>query len=135
MNLGHIEEASRLVQEAIELTEKAFGPDHPLAAGVLNNVATVFAAAGNREAAKAALERAIDIATRRLGSEHPTYAWLLLNYAAFERKAGHKTEARKLEAKAHSVLHQNARTNGLGMTLDASDLHPKAAFQAEKHRE
>jgi tetratricopeptide (TPR) repeat protein len=126
MNLGHIEEARRLVHEAVEQIEKAFGPDHPLLIGPLNNLATVFALAGNHEAAKAALERAIDVAARRLGTEHPKYAWLLLNYAVFERKSGHKPEARKLEAKARSVLRQNARTNGVGMTVDASDLRPKA---------
>jgi tetratricopeptide (TPR) repeat protein len=108
MNLGHIEEARRLVHEAVEQIEKAFGPDHPLLIGPLNNLATVFALAGNHEAAKAALERAIDVAARRLG------------------KSGHKPEARKLEAKARSVLRQNARTNGVGMTVDASDLRPKA---------
>ena len=114
------------MQEAVELTEKTSGPDHPRLVGVLNNLATVSAVAGNIEAARAALERAIDIAARRLGTEHPNYAWLLLNYAAFERISGHKPEARKLEARARSVLHQNARTNGVGMTVDASDLRPKA---------
>jgi hypothetical protein len=67
-----------------------------------------------------------------LGTEHPKYAWLLINYAAIERKSGHKREARELEAKARSVLHQNARTNGVGMTVDASDLRPKAVLAAEK---
>jgi hypothetical protein len=90
---------------------------------------------GNSAAAKATLERAIDIARRRLGTEHPTYASLLFNYAALERKAGHNSEARKLEAQAHSVLRQNARTNGVGMTVDASDLNPRAAYAPDKDEE
>ena len=121
-----MEEAVRLFQDAIGIIETECGPDHPLLIRSLNNLASMYDLTGHRDDADAAFGRAIAVAAKTLGTDHPTYGHLLLNYAGFLRSAGQKAKAKTLEARARTVLKDNQRSNGEGMTVDVS------AFQSRR---
>jgi hypothetical protein len=69
--------------------------------------------------------RAVAIAEERLGPQHPTYSDVLLSYAAFLRATGHTREANVLEARSKSVRQENARRDGVGLTVDVSAFRPE----------
>lgn len=113
-------EATELFEEATRIAEAELGPDHPTVLRALSNLGTVYGRIGRLDEADHAFQRSVAIAENRLGKAHPVYARVLLNYAGFLRLAGRKHEAKNLEARAHTVLRDNARTNGRGMTVDVS---------------
>jgi tetratricopeptide (TPR) repeat protein len=119
------EEARRLLLQALAMMEEGLGPDHPMLARVLNNLASLENSIGHREEAGERLRRALDIAERRLGPEHPAYAALLANYAAFLRQGGDKSRAKMLEAQSTQILKDSSRRNGLGAVIDISSLRRK----------
>jgi len=55
----------------LAIAEKAFGPDHPNTAAVLNNLATLLEAKGDHAGAEPLYRRALAIAEKTLGSDHP----------------------------------------------------------------
>jgi Tfp pilus assembly protein PilF len=101
------------------------GPDHPILARTLNNLASLSARTGHREEAGQCLRRALDIAEKRLGPEHPVYAAILANYAAFLRQGGEKAQAKVLEARSDQILKDSSRRNGIGAVIDINSLRSK----------
>jgi tetratricopeptide (TPR) repeat protein len=119
---GRNEEAVQLIERSIELFRSEIGPEHPMLVRGLNNLATAYAGMKRSEEADATFQKALALAQKYVGTKHPTYGAVLLNYAAFLRKIGRKGEAKTLEARSKEVQRDNARRNGLGMTVDASAL-------------
>jgi tetratricopeptide (TPR) repeat protein len=117
---GKTDEANQLLQESIRITESELGPDHPNLVRALCNQAWANWRVGRRDEADADYQRALGIAEKRLGASHPLSATVQLEYAKFLRDSGRKAAAKTLEAQAHSVLRDHARTNGTGMTVDVS---------------
>jgi len=122
---GNQEEARRLFLQGLAMLEQHLGPDHPMLARILSNLASLENRTGHREEAGQRLRRALDIAEKRLGPEHPSYAVLLANYAAFLRQGGDKSGAKVLEAQSTQILKDSSRRNGLGAVIDVSSLRPK----------
>ena len=122
---GNSEEAHRLFLQALAMMEERWGPDHPMLARVLNNLASLEYRTGHRDQAGQRLRRALDIAERRLGPEHPSYAAILANYAAFLRQSGDKSRAKVLETQSIQILKDNGRRNGLGEVVDVNSLRRK----------
>jgi len=56
------------------MREKAFGPEHPLTATSLNNLAILLKHQGDLAAARPLLERALAMREKALGPEHPDTA-------------------------------------------------------------
>jgi len=119
-------EAVDAISRQVAALEAAFGPEHPRLLRPLNNLAVVYSQAGRTEEADAIFRRAMAICVKQLPPGHPNHAALLTNYAAFLRRTGQKAEAKALEAQAHTLASDNARRDGLGMTVDVS------AFVSEK---
>ena len=117
---GRNEEATRLFEQAINMIGNTFNDDHPMLVRPLNNLGLVDVVLGDRNGAEAAFRRALAVAEKRLGREHPLYGRVLLNYAYAERKFGNRKEARALTSQANALLRETARSNGMGMTVDAS---------------
>ena len=124
-SLGKHDEARQLLRRALAMMEEHAGPDHPMLARTLNNMASLEARTGHREEAGRSLRRALDIAERRLGPEHPVYAAILGNYAAFLRQGGEKSQAKVLEARSNQILKDSSRRNGIGAVIDVHSLRAK----------
>lgn len=113
-------EAVDAISTQVATLETTFGPEHPRLLRPLNNLAVVYSQAGRMQEAGAAFRRAVAICEKQLPPGHPNHAALLTNYAVFLRRTGEKTQAKTVEAEARSLAHDNARWNGLGMTVDVS---------------
>ena len=61
-------------ERALEIWERALGPEHPDVATASNNLGRVLQALGDYAGARAACERALQIDERALGPDHPTVA-------------------------------------------------------------
>jgi tetratricopeptide (TPR) repeat protein len=121
---GRNDESEHLFLEAVGVLEAEMGPRHPLVLRPLINLAQLYAVTSRRDNANATFRRAIAIAEQSLGAEHPTYGHALQIYAAFLRSTGRKREAKALEARSKNVLRDNARRDGVGLTVDASAFRP-----------
>eukprot|EP00903_Cladosiphon_okamuranus_P005675 g5638.t1 len=74
---GKLDEADPLLVRAIEIQERALGPDHPELAVSLRNRGRLFRAQGKLDEADPLLGRAIEIQERALGSSLATSPWAL----------------------------------------------------------
>ncbi|GAB6036983.1 hypothetical protein JCM15519_15420 [Fundidesulfovibrio butyratiphilus] len=68
---GDFPGAEQFHRRALEIREKALGPDHPDVAISLNNLATLVYAQGDYQGAKPLLRRALQIWEKKLGPDHP----------------------------------------------------------------
>ena len=76
---GKYESALPLAEQALEIQEKALGPDHPDVATALNNLASIYRAIGQYARAESLYRRALLIDERALGPEHAQVARDLSN--------------------------------------------------------
>jgi tetratricopeptide (TPR) repeat protein len=68
------EQAEPLLQHALDIRERALGPDHPNTATSLNNLAALYWAQGKFEQAEPLQERSLAITEKSLGLDHPDVA-------------------------------------------------------------
>ncbi len=94
------EEAEPLYKRAIEIGEKTLGPEHPLLATYIDNLATVYEDQGKYSKAEPLYKRAIAIDEKALGPEHPGLATDLNNLASLYRNQGKYSEAEPLYKRA-----------------------------------
>lgn len=66
----HYADASRLVQGALDIDEKAFGPQHPQVASDLNTLGTLAFHCGEKHLSRQLYERAWQIRRQHLGDLH-----------------------------------------------------------------
>jgi hypothetical protein len=78
---GKFNEAIPIAQEALELSEKALGPDHPDTATALNNLALLYVSVGDYAKAEPLYQRSLKIREKALGPETPDTAAALNNLA------------------------------------------------------
>ncbi|MEK6282543.1 MAG: FxSxx-COOH system tetratricopeptide repeat protein [Acidobacteriota bacterium] len=81
-SLGDLVEARRLGEQALRMTEHAFGPNHELVANRLNNLGGTLFQLDELDKARQMLERALAIDTARWGPDHPELATHLANLGA-----------------------------------------------------
>jgi tetratricopeptide (TPR) repeat protein len=79
---GKYEGALPLARQALELAEKAHGPDHPDVATALTLLASLYRAVGQSDQAEPLYRRALLIDEKALGPEHAQVARDLSNLAA-----------------------------------------------------
>jgi len=114
------DESMRLLTASVEMIETRYGADDPLMLRPLNNLAVGYEQTGRDAEADATFHRAQAICDRYLPPTHPSHTALLANYAAFLRHTGEKSRAKAVEEEARSLRRENARTEGLGLTVDVS---------------
>ena len=68
---GRYDEAEPLNELALEIREKALGPEHPDVATSLNNLALLYKAQGRYAEAEPLYQRSLAIREKALGPEHP----------------------------------------------------------------
>jgi len=92
-NLGHYEEAERMLTRALEL-ERAVSPQELSIGHTLTQLGLVVYARGRFEEAQHIQEQAIEHWDRTLGKDHPYSASSMIDLASALRAAGRPTEAR-----------------------------------------
>ena len=79
-------------ERALQMREKALGPDHADVASTLHSLGTAKAQAGQAQEAVLLLRRAVGILERAVGANHPDVATVLVALADAELRIG-ATEA------------------------------------------
>lgn len=79
---GRYQEAVPLAQQALEIREKAFGPEHPDTAISLNNLALLYYDMRAYDQALPLYQRVLKIREKTLGPDHLTITGSLNNLAA-----------------------------------------------------
>ena len=96
------EQAEPLHQRALDIREKALGPDHPNTATSLNNLAALYDNQGRYEQAEPLYQRALAILEKARPC-HPNLASCLDNYAALLQQMGRETEAAEMKERAKAI--------------------------------
>jgi eukaryotic-like serine/threonine-protein kinase len=107
--MGEYEQALERFEQAREILERNFGPEHPRVAVVLNFIGGVHDAAGDPERALGYYSRVLEIRERSLGSNHPRVGFALDNIGSALAQRGEPEQARTQLERALAVLE-----NGLG---------------------
>ncbi len=71
---GNYSEAAKVGEEALQVAESTYGPDHPNMAASLNNLAAAYHSQGNYARAEALYKRALAIDEKIFGKDHPNVA-------------------------------------------------------------
>ncbi|MCH8269351.1 MAG: tetratricopeptide repeat protein, partial [Acidobacteria bacterium] len=90
---GQYTEAELLYQRALEIREKALGPEHPDVAVSLNNLAEMYHTQGKYGEAESLFLRSLAIREKVLGPEHPDVDGSLNNIASWYHDQGKYAEA------------------------------------------
>jgi tetratricopeptide (TPR) repeat protein len=70
--LGDLTGARAQLEQAVDISEAALGPDHPSMATRRGNLGRVLQALGDLTGAQSQLEQALTIGERALSPDHPT---------------------------------------------------------------
>jgi tetratricopeptide (TPR) repeat protein len=100
---GAYTKAEPLYVRALDIREKALGPNHPLVATSLNNLALLYKAQGAYAKAEPLYTRALAIAEKALGPNHPLVATSLNNLAGLYTDQGAYAKAEPLYARALAI--------------------------------
>ena len=90
------QEALPFAEEALRLSEREFGPDHPVVATKLNGLAELYLALGRHTDAEPLYQRSLAIREKALGPEHPDVGQSLDNLAGLYKAQGRYAEAEPL---------------------------------------
>ena len=101
---GDYAAAEPLYRRALAIDEKALGPDHPLVAMRLENLAALLDAKGDYAGAEPLYRRALAIDEKALGPDHPNVAGTLNNLAQLLRKKGDYATAEPLLRRALAIF-------------------------------
>ncbi len=100
---GQYDRAVVVAKKALDVAEKAVGPDHPSVATSLNNLALLYDTQGQYAPAEPLYKRSLAIREKALGPDHPDVATSLENMAALYRATQREKEAEKLEQRAARI--------------------------------
>ena len=107
-------DARELLEQALAITEAAYGPDHPDVAARLSNLALILRDLGLAGEAWPVAERALAIDEAAYGPDHPDVAILLGNLALILQDLGLAGEARSLAERALAI-DEAARSSRAGL--------------------
>ena len=93
---GRYAEAEPLLLQALDISQRQLGDDHPDVAQNLNNLALLYQSQGRYAEAEPLHIQALDIWQRQLGDDHPNVATSLNNLAGLYQSQGRYAEAEPL---------------------------------------
>eukprot|EP00741_Cyanophora_paradoxa_P005091 tig00000857_g4933.t1 len=96
LRMGKYEDGIRFGQKALQLKQKALGPEHPDVAMSMQNLAVLLQAQGDFKAARPLYERALKIKQQALGPEHPDVTMTMDNLAGLLQAQGDFKAARPM---------------------------------------
>ncbi len=100
---AQLNDARRLQERALAITEATYGPDHPTVATRLNNLATILQDLGQPGQAQPLQERALAIDEATSCPDHPEVATDLNNLATILRDLGQPGQAQPLQERALAI--------------------------------
>ena len=103
---GQYDKALVLAKQALEVAEKAVGPDHPDVALSLNGLALIYGTLGQYAQAEPLYQRALAIREKALGPHHPDVAASLNSLAVLYREQGQDGQAEPLYMRALAIQEQ-----------------------------
>ena len=101
---GAVAEAALLWQQILAILEREAGPEHPLTATSLNNLAFLYFSLGRYRDAEPLYKRSLAIREKALGTEHPDTASSLNNLALLYDNQGRYGEAEPLYKRALAII-------------------------------
>lgn len=104
---GNHGEAIRAFENAMNLTSKRLGKNHPDVAAALNNLALLHYSQGNYAAAEPLYQQSLAIDEHALGIDHPGVATDLNNLALLYKKQGNLEAAEPLLERALAIKEKN----------------------------
>jgi hypothetical protein len=125
---GKFNEAVPIAQEAVELSEKALGLDHPNTALALSNLARLYWFLGDYAKAEPLFQRALKIKRKALGPDHPDTAAARKNLGELYRSMGDYAKAEPL-LKARA---ENSRPGKFVTCPKCGALHRLTASEVEQ---
>jgi len=123
LDLGRMDEAKELLEEALQIDELNSGPDDPYIIRTLANLAKCLLAMNDPHAAMAKYERALSIAESKLGPTHPSVSVLLRGVAKSQLRIGARSSARKALQRALSIAITHYGRHHRNVTEVQQDLH------------
>ncbi len=100
------DEAATLLEQALAITERTLGEDHPRAAVVLGAIGTLASARGDYASARVAQLRTLELSIAEVGERHPRIGAGLLNLGAMERALGDYANAEQNTRLALGILRE-----------------------------
>ena len=100
---GQYDRAVIVAKKALEIAEKALGPDHPDVATSLNNLAELYRTQGQYAQAEPLYKRSLVIWEKALGPDHPNVATSLENMAVLYRETGRVKAGQELEKRVLAI--------------------------------
>jgi tetratricopeptide (TPR) repeat protein/predicted Ser/Thr protein kinase len=121
-HLGDMKSAHEVVEHALELNERVFGPDAHETATAINSLANLYDLEGNYQEARRLLERSLAIREHELGPEHPDVAVSLGNLANTVMATGDIAEAVRLHDREIAILEKTHGPNHPDVALAHTNL-------------
>ncbi len=131
-NLGDLTAARSLRERALAMAEQSLGPDHPMVAIQLNDLANTLFLQGEYAAARPLYSRALAVYEQRLGRDHTGATTAVYNLALLNASLGDFAEASRLQRRAIGSWEQ---TMGREHPLVARALFTFAQTLAEQGRD
>ncbi|MEO0520377.1 MAG: tetratricopeptide repeat protein [Cyanobacteria bacterium P01_A01_bin.116] len=128
---GLYEDVEPLYEEALEISKRTLGEDHPDVATRLNNLALLYSDQGRYSEAEPLYEQALEISKRSLGEDHPAVATSLNNLALLYQEQGRYSDAEPLYQEAIAI---GKRTLGEDHPAVATRLNNLALLYQEQGR-
>ena len=119
---GNYDRAMTVAREALRIAEQAGGPNHPLVALSLNNLALLYKTQGEYTQAEPLYQRALEIKEKTLGPEHPSVALSLNNLAELCRVQGQYTKAQLLYSRALKIKEKTLGPDHLSVATSLNNL-------------
>ena len=123
-HMGDYAKAEPLFKEALEISQKVFGREHPFTATSLHNLAELYATMGDYGKAEPLYKEALEIYQKVLGQEHPLTVRNLESLAFAELDLGNIQEANRL-----SQLGYAAGLNAFSQILSFGSEDQRLAYQ------
>ena len=103
--LGQLDEAERLLRDAIAVWRRTLGPEHANLARSLSNLAELHQVKGEPEQSEAAFRQALAVAEANAESAPAVLRNVLDNYAKLLVELGRGAEAEALRARSTAVIY------------------------------
>ena len=119
---ARLAEAQPLAERALTIAQEAHGPDHPLVAARVGNLALILDHLGKPHQARPLAERALTIHEAACGPDHPLVAIDLSNLASILVDLGESHQARPLAERALTIHEAACGPDHPTVAIDLSNL-------------
>jgi tetratricopeptide (TPR) repeat protein len=100
---GRLDEAERVVNQALQLARQVLNDDHPTVVGLQGNLGAVLAKQGRAAESEALNRRVLEWRQQHLGASHPEVAFAMFNLAQCISLQGRHAEAEPLLREALAI--------------------------------